>query len=1451
MLKNKDFFVVGIGASAGGLEAIQGLFKHFSVGSQAAFVIVQHLSPNFKSLLNELLAKYTDLPINKIEEPTPLQPGHIYLMTSQRNVVIKNKVLTPVDHKKENKINLPIDLFFHSLGKDLKECAIGIILSGTGTDGSRGIKTIHEHGGIVMVQHPEEAKFDGMPRAALLSNIVDNTLNLRDLSSEINRLVDGQDAPLLLHHTKTLPSSEEDYLREIIRWVHTETKIDFSLYRQETILRRLAKRMFVLRFELMKDYYRHLQENPEEAQMLAQDFLIGVSQFFRDNAVWDDIAKVVIPAIISQKEDHETIRVWSAACSTGEEAYTLGILFNEAIRQSKRPLSLKVFATDVNPNAISASGRGVYSENILPSLPASLLNLYFDYVSDHYQVKKALREQFVFATHNFLSDPPFINIDLISCRNALIYIQPAQQQKVLENFRFSLRNEGYLVLGKSEGVGSLKPAFDSVVARHKIYKVSPHFKLQRNILPGAHVVVPRTTDIAPARAAPSVPSPPGVTLYTELLAEHYAPDGVFVNASLDVLYIQGEADRYLKLPRRQAHLNLATMMDEAPVTQLRTGVQKVLEQRIPLQYQTVTLKEGERTDVTFTPFQPDEGGVLLVFITFGIPRAAPPDEEHIEAADRDTLLQERIRQLERILSEKEEVLQSLTEQLESSNEELQASNEELISSNEELQSSNEELQSMNEELYTVNTELQEKIEELITSNNDIDNLLKSTQIATLFLDEQLQIRMFTPALSEIIPVTSADIGRALDHFSINLKDTSLVSDAQSVLLHNHPVEREVTTGDHKHFLLRIFPYQSSEGTISGLVITLVDLTEITQAQQDLQDAKNYAESIVESVKDPLVVLDEALVVVSANSAFYKTFSVTPKETVNRQVYTLGNGQWNQAELRTLLKTIIPNNTIVNDYIIRQNFPSTGLRVLQLDAVRVMQARDLPGLILLSIRDITEKEAAQTQIRETAERLKLVLESTKTGIWEWDLVTNTVVGNQQWHRIFGYEYESASDKGLQVSEVMDRIHPKDQLRVSEALTRAMEKGEFYNEDFCIIKANGTEVFVNGQGSVIRDEAGTLIKMLGTNVDITERKQREERLRLSEERFTMAVSGTSDGVYDHFDMEAGKSWWSPRLYELLGLAPGEVEANANHFRRWVYPKDQTLAQKAVQEYINTGKPFDIEFRVKHQTLGYRWFRNRANIVLNDQKEVIRIVGALADIHQRKTSELSLKTTNRKLRVANEYLDNFVFMAAHDLRAPVTNLKSLVHLWEGGHKDRNLIVNKIDQSVARLDDTLSGLIQILDIQQYEQPQATVLEFEPIFQKLLAEMNPTIQSEQARITADFTAPSVCYIEPFLESILRNLISNALTYRSPDSPPEIAVRTFRDNGFVLLQVQDNGTGIDLKRGRDKLFKAFERLTREGEGKGIGLHLVKNMVEKNEGFIEVESEPGQGTSFKVYLNPYQ
>ena len=1444
----KDFYIVGIGASAGGLEAIQHFFQHFPPIRSAAFVIIQHLSPDFKSLMNELLAKYTALPIVKLEEDTKAQPGYIYLVTPQTNVIIEEGILKPINHQRTDKVNLPIDLFFHSLGQDKQSCALGVILSGTGTDGSRGIKTIHEQGGLVMVQDADEAKFDGMPRAAMLSGVADYTLPVERLADEVSRVVSNGAMGPAPEAVEQLPATEEDYLHDLLGIIHAQTRIDFTLYRPDTLLRRISKRMHIVRVDSIEAYYRYVQQNLSEAEILTKEFLIGVSQFFRDEQVWKDLDKHVVRPLVAQKKDHDTIRVWVPGCSTGEEAYTLGMLFLEHIKQSKRPISLKIFATDADKHAVDWASAGFYGENVANAVSGSRLSKFFERIDTGFKVKKEFREHFVFAAHNFIADPPFINMDLVSCRNALIYIQPSVQQKVFDSFYFSLKKSGYLLLGKSESLGEMQQAFTTVVSASKIFQAAASY--QQPMRPSLKRSMAQLSDSRsfsspepPAAASPIVAH----DQYTELLSDAYAPGGIFVNPALDVLYIHGEVEQYLKLPRRQVRFQLDNMVEPALAVILKSGIDRALAGETVVLRQVAFQKKGETltVDLEFRIFRPEATQDTLVLIAFLDTQStsatkAPP-------AVLDQVVQERIQLLEKKLGEKDKELQHLREQLESSNEELQTSNEELIASNEELQSSNEELQSFNEELYTVNTELQEKIEELTHTSSDIDNLLRSTEIATIFLDHNLCIRFFTPATAEIINVTQSDIGRSIAHFTTYLQGDYFLEEARQVLHTQEPVEKEVANQQAKHFLMRISPYHRADGTSDGLVATFVNLTEIKEAHQALQDSKNYAESIVNSVRDPLMVLNEQLTVISANPAFYEKFKVAAEETEGKRVYDLGSGQWDIPELKKLLEEIIPQDQLITDYFISHDFPSIGPRIVSVSAVRVVQSRELPALILMGVRDVTERETAREHLQETVERLELVLHASKVGIWEWSFVTDEVVSDERQRAMFGVPLHTK----ISAQEIIARIHPDDSEQVNAAIQQSIEEKDFYNEDFRVIHDDGSIHYLNGQGSVLFDQQGQPIKMLGTNVDITEKKRKELKHQEHEERLAMVVNGTSDGIFDVRNMETGESWWSPRMYELLGMTPGEVTPHMNSFQALVHSEDTHLVDEAIARYLENRKLFDIEIRLRHQAKGYRWYRSRANLIEGQPGVITRMVGAFSDIHSRKIGEIKLEKTNRKLRIANEYLDNFVFTAAHDLRSPIANLKSLVALCQSDTVDKSLVIDKVSASVNRLDDTLNGLIQIVDIQQHDQAKIEQLNFQEIYQKLVADFEPKIQEALATIKTDFQVSSIDYIAPFLESMMRNLLSNAIKYRAEERPLQIQLSTYQQKEHVVLQIQDNGIGINLERFREKIFKPFERLTRQANGKGIGMHLVKSMVEKNEGFIEVESTVGEGTVFKVCLKPYE
>ncbi|MEQ9440898.1 MAG: chemotaxis protein CheB, partial [Cyclobacteriaceae bacterium] len=1086
MSERTDFFIVGIGASAGGLEALQTFLSNLPHSSPAAFVIIQHLSPDFKSMMDKILAKHTEMRVTKVTRNTKVKPNHIYLMSPKKNLELMGDTLTPRDHRPEDKPNLPIDMFFTSLGKHWGANTVGIILSGTGTDGSRGIKTIKEQGGIIMVQVPESAKFDGMPNATLLTGLADFVLKLPELAQEVERIVHF--IPQISSEVKKLPSSEKDYLNEILLLVANETRINFALYKEATILRRMQKRMHITHVDTLKNYHEILTDNAAEIKQLSNEFLIGVSSFFRDKYPWDVFRDKVLPEIIAQKESGDTIRIWVAGCATGEEAYTIGMLIDDYLAKHELNLSYKIFGSDVDQRSIYTAGMGVYNSAMTDAIPPEFLTSYFDKKGITYKVKKSFRDCFVFAAQNIISDPPFIKMDVVACRNVLIYLNNDVQQKVLSNFHFSLNSGGYLILGKSENIGSLGVFFTPIGDKTNIFQNRVPFnrKLHQDFLPKISIETPPHKNILPESTRTLNPA-----FFNSLITKAYDEDGVVVNSNYQILHIKGNLDRHFFFPKNDLSLYLEDVLDKDEYWLLKGGIQEALRHTKAIYYDDVIFKKGRKVsmlDLRFKAVNTDPQTLKLVYIEFRNERDHHADKPLIMPFSSEDQ-EQRLALLDKELDEKQRNIQLLREELETSSEELQTSNEELLASNEELQSSNEELQSVNEEIYSVNSELQEKIKEVTHINNDLVNVLNSTEIATIFVDHDFKIRRLTPKASEIVNITQKDIGRSIDHFTTNLADLSLMPLAKQVVDTTRPLEREVSlkTGAC-YYLMKILPYRKADGSIEGLVITFVDITEVKEAQINVQNARTFAENIVRSVADPLIVLDADLRVFSANPAFYSIFKTSPRNTENQFIYDLGNGQWNEPQLRNLLENVIPENAIVTDYRIERNFKNIGFRVILLNAVTIPQTGDIPNLILLTLRDITEKEQARKQMIETAKRMSLIIQTSKIGTWEYNIQTQKVIADRRLRDLFEiYEEDELTLEGF-----AHRIHKEDYERVYNALSEAINQNKTYSSDFRIETDSGEIRYLIGHGSMLTTEEGTPYKMLGINMDITERRRAEENI-----------------------------------------------------------------------------------------------------------------------------------------------------------------------------------------------------------------------------------------------------------------------------------------------------------------------------------------------------------------------
>ncbi len=956
----KSFPIVGLGASAGGLEALEKFIASVPADGGIAFIVVTHQHPGHVSMLPELLQKHTPMRVKIATDGAIVQPNHAYLSPSEGYLAILNGTLHVMEPGEPGSLRLPIDYFFRSLAEDQKERAIGIVLSGTGTDGTLGLKAIKGAAGMTMAQDPKSAKYSGMPISAIDTGMVDYILPVDEMPGQLLGYVKGPYVALAQPET-----GDEAELPEAMQKINVLLRLrtghDFSAYKTNTIRRRIERRINVHQLKGPQQYLQLLRDNPNELDVLFRELLIGVTHFFRDPEAFDSLTKTTLPNILSLRPPKSAVRVWIAGCSTGEEAYSLAILFQETMRRLKKHFMVQIFATDLDGHAINFARAGFYPDGIARDVRPERLARFFIKEESGYRVRKEIREMVVFATQNVVKDPPFTKLDLVACRNLLIYFRPEAQQRLLELFHYALKPGGTLFLGSSEGVSGLRDHFVMTNKKWKIFKrkgALDRGSSHSTFSPDASTLETQPKGEAEAREENRKLHLPVVI--EKMLLRCFVPASVIVNERGDILYIHGRTGDFLEAAAGQPRLNILEMAREGLRSDLSAALRRAASQQGEVVHEGVRVKtNGDFSSVRLTVVKLAEPEMLrgLILVMFQIePEVKPPPAQK---AVRGTVRPSphTVSALERELQYTKETLQSTVEELETSNEELKSTNEEMQSTNEELQSVNEELetskeemQSLNEELQTVNAQLQAKVEDLGQANDDMQNLLNSMEIATIFLDQNLKIKRFTAEATKLVNLIPTDVGRPIADLASNLDYDQLQSDAAEVLRKLVPKRREVRTKSGDWREVRLSPYRTTENVIDGLVVTFVDINAVKQAEERARLGRAYAESIVETVREPLVVLDEKLRVVSANDAFYRTFDLSPRKVDGQLIYSLSKGRWDIPQLRRLLENILPKNSVFTDFKMSYPFPGDGTRVLLLNGRRLAQESGLPAMILLAIEN---------------------------------------------------------------------------------------------------------------------------------------------------------------------------------------------------------------------------------------------------------------------------------------------------------------------------------------------------------------------------------------------------------------------------------------------------------------------------------------------------------------------
>jgi two-component system CheB/CheR fusion protein len=982
--KSSRFPIVGLGASAGGLEAFKQLFRNLPASPGIAFVVVQHLAPEHESMLTQLLSKSTDMPIREVKDGIVVEPDNVYVIPPDSEMLIFQGVLHLSPRVQTKGQYMPVDSFLRSLARDRGDNAIAVILSGTGSDGSAGVRAVKGEGGIVFAQD-ETAKYDGMPKSAIDTGCVDFIMPPEEMGVELLRIsrhpylapLRPRDVP------QALPANDND-LSKVFIILRSARGVDFSSYKGSTMLRRVTRRMMLQKIEGIERYAAYLRENPSEIETLYQDLLINVTSFFREPAAFDALKRSVFPHIAKKVSGDIPVRIWVPGCSTGEEAYSVAISLLEFMDDNKIHQPVQIFATDLDDAAVEKARKGIYPENISRDVSAARLGRFFEKTAGGYTINKNVREMCIFARHDIVKDPPFSKIDLISCRNVLIYFGPELQKKAIQTFYYALYPTGFLMIGPSETLGGFADSFTVADKKNTIYAKKAGqaaSQLETAAVEYGEKKAP------PRKAAAQLSGIVDIQKEADaIVLNKFSPAGFVVNDSMKILQFRGDTGPYLRPAPGEASLNLLKMICEDLVTDLRTAIHQAKKDGVHGRRERIRFKHDNRLrylNIDVEPFKASSGEpCFLVLLGESAARIVSETGKGRKesAATKRAVQDEELAQLRQELAASKEQLKSAADEYEAAdgelsalNEELQSSNEEMQSINEELETAKEELQSTNEELTTVNDELRSRNEELSYVNNDLVNVLRGIEIPVIMLGNELQIRRFNDSAAGILNLIPADVGRPISDIRTNVTIPNLEQMVLDVINTLTAKEMDVQDVAGRWYSLRIRPYRTVDRRIDGVLMALVDITYMKLSLQRIREAYDYANDIVETVREPLLILDTGLKVITANRSFYEDFMVDPEETEGRHISELGNGQWNIPDLMKQLQEVLPEKKSFSDFEVTTTFPAVGYKTMLLNAHEVRKGPSYPapgsllekeyvGMILLAIEDITErKKIEDTQV----------------------------------------------------------------------------------------------------------------------------------------------------------------------------------------------------------------------------------------------------------------------------------------------------------------------------------------------------------------------------------------------------------------------------------------------------------------------------------------------------------
>ncbi|GAA4733007.1 chemotaxis protein CheB [Flavisolibacter ginsenosidimutans] len=1488
-----DQYIVAIGASAGGLEAIQEFFDNMPSNGNLSFVIIQHLSADYKSLLVEIISKHTHMKVQEAAHNAPVEKSCVYVIPNAKLLTIRGGLLQLTEKKVEKAPNTAIDFFLKSLAEDQGAKAIAVVLSGTGSDGSKGIEMIQAAGGMVLVQDPITAKFDGMPNSAIASGYADYILAPELMPEEIFNYI--KERPIRIAGDG---KPDETYLPEILKFVEKSCQYDFANYKTPTILRRIGRRMTQMGYKKFSEYLNFLRSSSEECKLLGKEFLIGVTKFFRDKTAFDILRDEVLTEMIHAKADGEMLKIWVTACSTGEEAYSIAILADDLLQRMGRNLEVKIFATDIDLDAIEFASKGQYPASSIAEMESHLARRYFVQQDGQVVIHPQLRKQIVFARHNILKDPPFIKNDLITCRNMLIYMNSILQRRVFSTLQFSLNTGGHLFLGPSEIPASVRDGLQEINGKWKIYrKISADNRYNPERFPSTQAFKKGVE----TRHVPGRENPVAKELaedFKKLLTEEYGFAAVYVDKNFDVKEAVGDFKKYLSLPEKGISLQLLKMVRPEISASLNAALRKVVKEGCKASVNNVRLRGSEDEKGVNIFIKPaTKEGLFLVGFSEGfenLSRAAShllPEHATESAAY--------VAELEDELKETRANLQMAIESLETANEELQSSNEELLSANEELQSSNEELQSLNEELHTLNTEHQLRIKELIELNDDLNNYFRSTEIAQVFVDANLRIRKFNPAAVQMINLIETDIGRPIEHISTNIKDDNLYKDILQVLKEEKVREKEVVLSDGRISLMRILPYLRQDKQVDGVVISFIDISDLKEMDNIIKAVFNASPNVIIALKVLKEDRKTTLQFLTGNKAADELTGKSLDEKRGYPVHDVFSDSLKGLPFAQLLDVVANDSTLQTEVFLDTN---EGNQWFQLMASKMGKEG-----VVMTLTNVHEKKMAEDKFRrsyhellkskeayrnlnvqleekvtertfalsQSEERFRLIANATTDAVWDWDLVNNHIWWSESFYTRFGFKKEdTVNNSGFWLA----RLHPDDMERVNANLQEAINNGEKdWKERFRFQKADGSYATIQNRGAVLSDAQGMPYRMVGAMMDITESvkaalllQEKNEALQSAMDEFKFVTdfmpqlvwATRPDGYHDFYN----KGW-----YDYTGLSYEETKDKG--WSLVLHPDDYVRTWAAWKESLQTGKPYQIEYRFRRYDGEYRWFLGRALPLRDENGKILKWFGTCTDIHDQKTAAdvleqkvqertAELQKMNLELEASNAELLQFASVASHDLKEPLRK----IHLFGNLIRERYLTdkdesareyMNRIILSSARMTRLINDLLNFTRLSMNSETELTDLTV--VVEEVLSDLEVVIEEKSAKVHFG-QLPKIEAVPGQVRQVFQNLISNALKFSKPDVRPEINIRfdyveecslsapVKPEGHFCRIEIADNGIGFDDLY-VDKIFTIFQRLhpREKYEGTGIGLAITRKIVERYKGLVHAFSQEGEGSRFVIVL----